>query len=89
MIGLQWGGLLTNTAVHVVMYYYYFLTTQGISPWWKKYITSFQIVQFMSRCAALLPQPLQNRACSIRVMGCEWFFIWLTVALHLACPALQ
>lgn len=48
---LQWGGLLTNTAVHVLMYYYYFLTTQGVSPWWKKHITTFQIVQFASRCA--------------------------------------
>lgn len=48
---LQWGGLLTNTAVHVVMYNYYYQTTQGRSPWWKKYITTFQIVQFGSRCA--------------------------------------
>lgn len=47
---LQFGGLLANTAVHVVMYFYYFLTTLKISPWWKKYITSLQIVQFVSRC---------------------------------------
>lgn len=50
---LQWGGLLTNTGVHVVMYYYYYLTSQRLSPWWKKYITTFQIVQFASRCALL------------------------------------
>ena len=48
---LQWGGLLTNTAVHVVMYWYYFETTLGNSPKWKKYITSFQIAQFSMRCA--------------------------------------
>lgn len=52
---LQWGGLLTNTAVHVVMYWYYYETTLGNSPWWKKYITSFQIAQFSARCA---PSPL-------------------------------
>ena len=50
---LQWGGLLTNTAVHVVMYLYYYETTQGRFPWWKKYITSFQIVQFASRCVPI------------------------------------
>ena len=48
---VQWGGLMTNTAVHVVMYLYYFLRTQGINPWWKRYITRFQIVQFATRCA--------------------------------------
>jgi GNS1/SUR4 family len=61
---LQWGGLLTNTAVHVVMYFYYYLATQGQSPWWKRYITTFQIVQFGSRCASaatvapVMPAPL-------------------------------
>lgn len=55
---LQFGGLLTNTAVHVVMYFYYFLTTLKISPWWKKYITSFQILQFVSRYVPAIPPPL-------------------------------
>lgn len=45
---LQFIGLLANTAVHVVMYYYYYLTVMVQSPWWKKYITSMQIVQFVS-----------------------------------------
>jgi hypothetical protein len=47
---LQWGGLLTNTLVHVLMYWYYYVTTVGNNPWWKKYITSMQIVQFSVRC---------------------------------------
>lgn len=46
---LQFIGLLANTAVHVVMYYYYYLTVICKSPWWKKYITWMQIVQFVSR----------------------------------------
>ncbi|XP_050027496.1 very long chain fatty acid elongase AAEL008004-like [Dermacentor andersoni] len=40
-----------NVFVHVVMYSYYFLTTFGPSVrkylWWKKYLTTLQIVQFV------------------------------------------
>ncbi|CAK9251026.1 unnamed protein product [Sphagnum jensenii] len=42
----QFVGILFNTAVHVVMYYYFYLKSVGVSPWWKRYVTSFQIVQF-------------------------------------------
>jgi fatty acid elongase 3 len=43
-----WWGVMTNTLVHVFMYYYYFVSTMGYSPWWKRYITSGQIVQFVA-----------------------------------------
>ena len=43
---LQWGGLLFNTAVHVVMYYYYFRVVLKLNTPWKRYVTKFQIVQF-------------------------------------------
>eukprot|EP00592_Proboscia_alata_P005421 CAMPEP_0194373360 /NCGR_PEP_ID=MMETSP0174-20130528/21789_1 /TAXON_ID=216777 /ORGANISM="Proboscia alata, Strain PI-D3" /LENGTH=208 /DNA_ID=CAMNT_0039152383 /DNA_START=228 /DNA_END=854 /DNA_ORIENTATION=- len=43
---LQFGGLIFNTAVHVVMYYYYFRRVMKWSVPWKKYVTKFQIVQF-------------------------------------------
>uniref|UniRef100_A0A2K6BTR2 Elongation of very long chain fatty acids protein n=1 Tax=Macaca nemestrina TaxID=9545 RepID=A0A2K6BTR2_MACNE len=54
---LTWsGGLgtfhaLLNTAVHVVMYSYYGLSALGPAYqkylWWKKYLTSLQLVQFV------------------------------------------
>lgn len=44
-------GLAINAFVHVVMYTYYFLATLGPSVqkylWWKKYLTTLQIVQFV------------------------------------------
>lgn len=51
---LQFVGLLFNTAVHVVMYFYYFLRSIGISPWWKNYVTLFQIVQFVTSLVAFV-----------------------------------
>jgi len=39
-------GMLANTAVHVAMYYYYFAATLGMKVWYKKYITTMQLVQF-------------------------------------------
>lgn len=42
---------LLNTFVHIWMYLYYFLAALGpwIQPylWWKKYLTSMQIIQFV------------------------------------------
>eukprot|EP01095_Lingulamoeba_sp_RSL-Kostka_P000523 TRINITY_DN10803_c1_g1_i1.p1 TRINITY_DN10803_c1_g1~~TRINITY_DN10803_c1_g1_i1.p1 ORF type:complete len:266 (+),score=9.62 TRINITY_DN10803_c1_g1_i1:60-857(+) len=42
-------GLTVNASVHVIMYFYYTLSSYGIKDiWWKKYITSIQILQFVS-----------------------------------------
>jgi elongation of very long chain fatty acids protein 7 len=39
-----------NMLVHVIMYFYYFLAAAGVNAkflWWKKYLTSLQMVQFV------------------------------------------
>ena len=41
-------GMLFNTAVHVVMYIYFLLCTLGRPPAWKRLVTRFQIVQFVT-----------------------------------------
>ena len=44
--------MFLNIGVHVVMYFYYFMSSFGPSVqkylWWKKYITSMQLVQFVT-----------------------------------------
>jgi len=42
----QWVGVFLNTFVHVCMYYYYFLAAIGKTVWWKKHLTTMQMVQF-------------------------------------------
>lgn len=44
---VSWVPITLNVAVHVVMYWYYFQAARGVKIWWKRYITIFQIVQFV------------------------------------------
>nr|KAJ3403374.1 hypothetical protein HK105_004095 [Polyrhizophydium stewartii] len=39
-------GMIANTLIHVFMYYYYYASSLGQNVWYKKYITTGQIVQF-------------------------------------------
>jgi hypothetical protein len=48
--GQAWFGPVLNSAVHVFMYAYYGLSvipSLRDKLWWKKYITMFQLIQFM------------------------------------------
>ncbi|KAK9761849.1 Fatty acyl-CoA elongase/Polyunsaturated fatty acid specific elongation enzyme [Basidiobolus ranarum] len=44
---VSWVPITLNLAVHVLMYYYYYRTTSGARIWWKKYLTTMQITQFV------------------------------------------
>ncbi|KAI0689600.1 GNS1/SUR4 membrane protein [Cytidiella melzeri] len=44
---IQWVPISINLGVHVLMYYYYYATAGGAKIWWKKYLTTMQIVQFV------------------------------------------
>lgn len=45
--GCQWVPIVINLWVHVFMYYYYAMSALRIRVWWKKYLTSLQIAQFV------------------------------------------
>lgn len=49
------GGVFLNTFVHTFMYYYYCVSLFGVKPWWKRYLTKLQIIQFVvgGPCATL------------------------------------
>jgi len=42
----QWIAAVLNTCIHIFMYSYYMLSTFGINPWWKRYLTTGQMIQF-------------------------------------------
>lgn len=44
---ISWLVITLNLSVHVLMYYYYYATAGGAKIWWKKYLTSMQITQFV------------------------------------------
>ena len=66
---LQHIALLTNTAIHVVMYYYYYRSSIKRPPRWKRLVTSCQIVQFVFRYVlrsyTLCPSARQCWACKL------------------------
>jgi fatty acid elongase 3 len=44
---VSWVVITANLLVHVLMYYYYFMASAGYKIWWKKYLTTLQISQFV------------------------------------------
>jgi fatty acid elongase 3 len=44
---VQWVPITFNLLVHVIMYYYYAEASRGKRFWWKKHLTTLQIIQFI------------------------------------------
>jgi elongation of very long chain fatty acids protein 4 len=55
-----WWTIVANGTIHGIMYYYYALTSVGVRPAWKSFVTYAQLVQFvtmMSQAATILVFP--------------------------------
>ena len=71
--------ILLNGAIHFVMYTYYFVCLHEMKsrPWWKKYVTMCQMVQFLSmmtQAGLLLGE--ECKAPSPRVVTCYLVYIF-------------
>jgi len=59
---MGWITAFNNSLIHVFMYWYYFQQTLGINVWWKKFLTTGQIIQFVIDSTSSYP----------------YFFLWYT-----------
>ncbi len=75
----SFGGLF-NSLIHVIMYSYYFLAALGPHMqkylWWKKYLTTFQMIQFICIFGKTLPVIFGVVEC-----GYPWQFSLLSAAI--------
>ena len=81
-------GGMWNSLVHVIMYSYYFLAAAGPGfqkyLWWKKYLTSMQMVQFVVvfvHCLVPLIHPSCGYSLGVNLVimfnGCLYWFLFL------------
>ena len=81
---------IVNGMVHSIMYTYYILSTfDSIKPylWWKKYVTTIQLIQFIILglhflTAALTPGCRYPRILSITGLGIAGMFFTLFIAFY-------
>lgn len=81
---------IVNGMVHTIMYTYYILSTfETIKPylWWKKYVTTIQLIQFIIlgvhfSIAALTPNCAYPRILSITGLAIAGMFFTLFVAFY-------
>jgi fatty acid elongase 3 len=71
-MGVTIFGLMFNTFVHIWMYWYYFAACLGWNVWYKKYITTMQIVQFI--CSFLISIPFLKVA---SITGYHSWSVWI------------
>jgi fatty acid elongase 3 len=51
-------GVVINATIHTFMYYYYSIASLGKTVWWKKYLTTGQIIQFIWGISSWWPFPV-------------------------------
>ena len=54
-IYMGWITAYNNATIHVFMYYYFGVYALGQRPYWKKYLTSLQIIQFILDISTSIP----------------------------------
>jgi len=74
-IFMGWITCINNASIHVAMYYYFAMQALGYNVWWKKYLTSVQIVQFVIDSTTSLLFPYFIYFTSSKCMGSmpAWF----------------
>lgn len=65
---------LANSLVHVLMYSHYLCAAFGVDTWWKKQLTSLQLVQFSTVVVQSLLAVYRGDACG--------YAFWLKVRLR-------
>ena len=81
--GQETFGGIFNSFIHVLMYSYYFLAAMGPHMqkylWWKKYLTAFQMIQFV--CIFVKSLVLVS---GVAECGYPWQFSGLVLLLQIA-----
>lgn len=66
---VHWILIVNNCGVHVVMYFYYLARSLHYDPWWKEYVTVFQIVQFFLDMTSTWPHIIMMFVISPAITG--------------------
>ena len=71
-----WWCAFVNSFIHTLMYYYYMVTVLGIQPWWKKWMTTMQLIQVSQKpgpsCVFVCAHPAPPPSFSLSLSVCVW-----------------
>jgi len=66
---------IANAAIHVAMYYFYACQAIGLDVWWKRYLTTMQIVQFIADESGNVMWAYYTKYLGRACSG-SWFSFW-------------
>jgi fatty acid elongase 3 len=67
-------GVIINATIHTFMYYYYSIASYGGNVWWKKHLTSGQIIQFVWGFSSWWPFLSVCNSCANDKVLFIWYF---------------